>query len=203
MTTNEAVSRLTARNTDIDLWPYLLKEGGALDVDNCPDCWERDAHIERYLFACRVLSNMRVLDYGCGVGYGSEILWGRGANEVTGYDPSSEAIAACYRNRRQFVKLMFTDKLWGWDPFDGCIAFEVIEHMDDAESFVDSVPARHLVCSVPIIPTVGQNPHHKHDFTDESFRRLVERRFDIRWWFHQYRPFANVPCVMVIHGEAR
>jgi hypothetical protein len=31
------------------------------------------------------------------------------------------------------------------------------------------------VGSVPITPSVDANPHHLHDFTDRSFRRLVGR----------------------------
>ena len=57
-----------------------------------PDCWERRAHIERYKFACMVCSGMRVLDFGCGVGYGSKMLAEAG-NTVIGYDPSDRALA--------------------------------------------------------------------------------------------------------------
>jgi hypothetical protein len=31
-----------------------------------------------------------------------------------------------------------------------------------------------LVASVPTTPSVDLNPHHLHDFTERSFRRLVE-----------------------------
>src|ERR1043166_389255 len=72
--------------------PWILKEGGALDLDSCPDCWERNAHLERYAFAARVCRNMRVLDFGCGVGYGSEILACAG-NLVTAVDTSELALS--------------------------------------------------------------------------------------------------------------
>ena len=62
--------------------PWMLSDGGALDVDTCPDCWERRAHIERYVWAGKVCTGMRVLDFGCGVGYGSEMLMEAGAARV-------------------------------------------------------------------------------------------------------------------------
>ncbi len=187
----------------LDVSPWILKDGGALDVDSCISCWERTAHIERYIFAVRALKDMRVLDFGCGVGFGSEMLAASG-NQVIAIDTSQEALTIA-KNRRGFVdNLVFGDSSeLCQDEFDACVAFEVIEHLDSAEDFILNVKARHLIASVPIIPTVETNPYHKKDFTLESFRALLESRFDVRSWWLQIMPFHNKPCIAIFHGEAR
>ena len=187
---------MTVTAPDIDITPYMLADGGALDVPRCPDCWERRAHIERYEYACRTLvpGGHQVLDFGCGVGYGSKMLMAAG-NHVMGYDESAEARAHC--------EDMTVWSIWPPGRFDVYVAFEVIEHLEHPTAFIDAVNARHLIASVPVVPTVGINRHHKHDFTCDSFRALIERRFKIRWWWCQYRTFAPTPCVMIVHAEER
>lgn len=184
---------------DFSLMPYII-EGGSLDIDNCPDCWERRAHIERYVFACKALRRVKVLDFGCGTGYGSEMLFQTG-NKVTGYDISETALEYATRLRVKDPNLVFTNELTG--EFDACTAFEVIEHVDDPEQFIMTVPAKHLIASVPVIPTVGRNPFHKTDFTVNSFKEMVSKRFNILFWWLQIVPFQNVPYVAVVHGEKK
>ena len=55
-----------------------------------------------------------------------------------------------------------------------------MEHLEDPESFIARLvamlrPAGVLVASVPTTPSIDINPHHRHDFTNASFRRLVGR----------------------------
>lgn len=189
----------------IDTRPWILADGGALDVDRCPDCWERRAHIERYKWACKVCTGMRVLDYGCGVGYGSEML-ARAGNLVTGIDRDGRAVSiAMYRRSYDFDPDRLDFSRSGGLPllrtFDACVAFEVLEHLDSPAEFIRTVPARHLVVSVPIRPTMEANPHHKHDFTIESFEALLEGRFNIVSKWRQLEPMRWEPCIGVWHAE--
>jgi len=182
---------------DDDISPFLIN-GGALDVDNCPICWELIAHRARYVFAARVFQSMRVLDFGCGIGYGSVFLQTAANNEVTSVDPSSEARTLALTRRNVQV----LPEIPAGAIYDGCVAFEVIEHLPDPEHFVLTVPARHLVASVPVQPSVGHNPYHRSDFTIPQFRALIEKRFTVRHWWTQTRPFRAEAAYMIVHGEA-
>lgn len=183
----------------IETAPWMLADGGALDVDNCPDCWERRAHIERYVWAAKVCHGMHILDFGCGVGYGAEILQLAG-NTVIPVD-SSRWARALFQTRRKRLMRCYSSNPYLWE-FDACVAFEVFEHLDDPGGFVRTVRARHLIASVPV-RREDANPHHKQQFTAESFRALIETRFRIKSWWLQFEPYHNEPSVIVAHGEAQ
>ena len=186
----------------IDITPYMLADGGALDVDRCPDCWERRAHIERYAWACKVCAGgMRVLDFGCGVGYGSEMLRDAG-NDVAGIDSSAHALTLASDRRGNLRPLHFTFQhhVPSW-PFDACVAFEVLEHLTDPAESIRTVPARHLVLSVPV-RAEDDNPHHKQRFTIESIEALVRTRFAIASRWVQMEPFHFEPSIYICHAEA-
>lgn len=55
-----------------------------------PNLWNE--HMARYAFASRLSRNRRVLDAGCGAGYGTAEL-AYAATSVTGMDISSDALA--------------------------------------------------------------------------------------------------------------
>lgn len=177
--------------------PWMLSDGGALDVDRCPDCWERRAHIERYTWACRVCTGMRVLDFGCGVGYGSEMLAAAG-NSVTAVDTSEFALALA---EEFHPGPMYLPTIPSKYPFDACVAFEVLEHLDDPQHFIDTVPARHLIVSVPVRPNV--NPHHKHEFSITPMWIMLSQRFRIRSHWIQVEPYHDSASIAVFHAEKR
>lgn len=187
---------------DLDITPYLIPGAGCLDIDRCPDCWEKRAHIERYAFACKGMQGLTVMDFGCGVGYGSEML-ARAGNTVAGVEPSPTARMKAISNQ-PFKGSSIA--YWPEAPdadFDATVAYEVIEHLPDPVEFIRTVRTHQLLCSVPVVPTVGINKYHVSDFTMESFQALLETRFDIVYWFPQYRPWANFPSYCVFHGVAR
>jgi SAM-dependent methyltransferase len=141
--------------------------------------------LERYAFAARHARPGRMLDIACGAGYGTRALTDA-ASQTThalGVDLSEAAIAyarARYANDRTgFVAcdaLDFTDP----EGFDTIVSIETIEHLPEPSRFVDRIasllrPGGILVASVPVTPSVDANPHHLHDFTERSFRRLFNR----------------------------
>lgn len=141
-------------------------------------------HLERYEFAARCVRPGRLLDVACGVGYGTRLLGDRlGSNvDVLGVDVSDAAVAyARERYASDNVRFETRDamQLEVDEGFDSIVSLETVEHLPDPASFVLKLasllrPGGLLVASVPTTPSVDLNPHHLHDFTERSFRRMLE-----------------------------
>ena len=141
-------------------------------------------HLDRYDFASRHARPGRLLDIACGVGYGSDrVARQRGdITEVIGVDLSAAAID--YATRRYGgarVRFLQHDAMTFQDPgrFDTIISLETLEHLPDPRKLVKNLAAKLapqgvLICSVPVTPSVDANPHHLHDFTSRSFRRMFD-----------------------------
>ena len=140
-----------------------------------------ELHLERYEFAARHASG-RLLDIACGVGYGTRLVADRAEDvaEALGVDVSTDAITyASDRYAREGVRYAVGDAYAFEDApgFDTIVSIETIEHLRDPVGFVARLvallrPGGVLVASVPTTPSVDANPHHLHDFTERSFRRL-------------------------------
>ena len=139
--------------------------------------------LERYAFAARHARPGRLLDLACGVGYGSALLAERAAGvaELVGVDRCADAIAYAERRYADPPRLRFleADAMAFADAagFDTIVSIETIEHLPDPPGFVTRLarllrPGGVLVGSVPTTPSVDANPHHLHDFSERSFRRL-------------------------------
>ncbi len=139
-------------------------------------------HLERYRFAARHARPGRLLDLACGVGYGTRLLAdeARGLEQAWGVDLSPEAVAYArshYGGRG--VEFAAADALAFRDPagFDTIVSLETVEHVPDPARLVSHLvsllrPGGRLIASVPTTPSVDVNPHHCHDFSERSFRRL-------------------------------
>lgn len=155
-------------------------------VDN--DLWRE--HVSRYAFAGALAAGRDVLDAGCGSGYGSDLLAGRGARSVLGVDVSAEAVGyarATYRRPNLSYGVMSVTELALPDRSrDLVVSFEVIEHLHEQERLVDEA-ARVLrddglfVVSTPnrLVYRKGlaPNPYHARELSAGEFRDLLGRRF--------------------------
>jgi SAM-dependent methyltransferase len=112
-----------------------------------------------------------VLDAACGIGYGYDIMQ-PGPAFYLGVD--REQPTACH-GRTRVVDLQT------WEPslsfaFDMAVGFETIEHLADFSHYVEVLKQarRWILVSAPVIPTVGTNPYHLHDFAPGDLARIFE-----------------------------
>ncbi len=182
------------------------------------DLWSE--HLARYAFARRYAQGKRVLDAGCGTGYGSAEL-AQSAAEVTGLDISADAIEYATASYPipglRFLESSCTAMPLPPSSFDLVVAFEVIEHLGDYRAFLREC-ARVLTHEGLLIVSspnkryyaetraaTGPNPFHEHEFEAEEFVRELEQVFpNVRLLLqNRVESFAFHPAVSFWPAEAR
>ncbi len=150
-------------------------------------------HVVRYRFASHFAPGKKMLDTGCGCGYGSYHLARNGADSVLGIDLSPEAIAYG-REHFKHERLTFRtgdvlDTGLEEASFDTITAFEVFEHLRDPGRFLAETrrllkPGGVFILSTPNAHTYvaggehGKNPYHVREYTPEEFAGLLEECFE-------------------------
>ena len=142
-------------------------------------------HMARYTFAARLACGKRVLDAGCGAGYGSAEL-AAAAEWVVGADNAAEAVQFA-REHYPLPNLRFEQSSCTALPhadgsFDLVAAFEVIEHLANWRDLLLEArrllaPGGQFVVSTPnrlyyteSRGAQGANPFHVHEFDFDEFR---------------------------------
>ena len=147
-------------------------------------------HLPRYSLATTLARGERVLDFGCGTGYGSAAL-AEVAQSVVGLDIAADAIEWA-RQMHRSPRLEFacrSDLGRGLAPasFDLVTCFEMIEHVNH-ETQVETIrniaillkPAGKLVISTPdpqYTAPYGDNPYHLREMTEAEFLELLQPHF--------------------------
>lgn len=143
-------------------------------------------HMCRYWWATQFARERRVLDAGCGIGYGSNMLADAGAAEVVGVDIAEPVIEAASQAAARRVSFRTGDVAaldFPTDAFDLVVCFETIEHVEDAEAALDELarvlaPGGLLLISSPNRDRyVPGNPHHRYEFLPDELRTALRRRF--------------------------
>lgn len=159
---------------------------GQVDVDLLNE------HLARYTFAARLARGKRVLDAGCGAGYGSAEL-AHSAQAVVGIDFAADAVGFARENYR-LPNLWFEQGSCAAMPhrdsaFDLVVAFEVIEHLANWREFLREArrvlaPSGQFIVSTPNKAyytesrgAEGANPFHVHEFEFEEFREELKAIF--------------------------
>ncbi|WP_316396923.1 methyltransferase domain-containing protein [Bradyrhizobium sp. 33ap4] len=158
-----------------------------------PGTWSELAayeHLPRYAFAKSHSSGKRILDFGCGTGYGAAAM-SKAANHVLAVDLNEGALEFARRQHKapnlSFERVAdlcagFTDQ-----QFDRITCFEVIEHLDAADQITLLDNFRRILkddgllfISTPnpeVTKRYGENPYHLKELSAEEFRSLIDERF--------------------------
>ncbi len=147
-------------------------------------------HLPRYDYAARLAVGARVLDFGCGTGYGANRL-ALAADSVLAVDLDERALAYAsshhQRGNLQFARNADLGVSLAAAQFDLITCFEVIEHIPAAEqaSLVAQfarllTPDGILLISTPnpaVTALYGDNPYHLHEMQRDEFRALLTASF--------------------------
>jgi SAM-dependent methyltransferase len=151
-------------------------------------------HLATYNYCVQYVSGKRVLDFGCGSGYGTAMI-GSHCSAITGIDTSPDAI---HYARDHYVSANLTFMLV--DPvekrelpfrdrsFDVVLSLQVIEHVRDVDAYLKEI-VRVLVpggCAVIATPDRHLRLHsfqkpwnvwHLREYSREQLRKTLEAHF--------------------------
>ena len=152
--------------------------------------WIRPDHVRRYTLASSLVGGRdKVLDVACGVGYGAWLLADRSEIEsVRGSDIDTDAVAfaqAHYSSPRvSYVVEDALDADWPDSHYDVVVSFETIEHLRQADHFLQAVnrtlkESGTLICSVPneeAMPFKAEAfPFHVRHYRGTEFEAMLNR----------------------------
>lgn len=182
---------------DVSMDEYGNNIGETL-LPECESLTTMDIHNGRYRWAAQHIEGGRVLDVGCGIGYGSVALLEK-CEEYVGFD--------CHPGRKKRADVEYAGEHATFithsandpfpmpdDSFDAVVCFEAIEHIKkDYHAMAEIArvlkPGRKFFCSTPI--NYGQTKGHYHirEYSISAFKKLIESQFAEVEYFGQ--PYAD------------
>ncbi len=137
-------------------------------------------HEAAYEIARRRLPAGRVLDLGCGTGYGTHYLAGHHARVFGLYRVFPE-----HRNRgaAHFLRADLRGIPLARRSFDLVASFQVIEHLEDPTPYLEAIAhlvseAGQAILTTPnVLMSDGVNPYHVHEYRADELEALLRRSF--------------------------
>lgn len=124
-----------------------------------------------YVLALPWVQNKRVLEIGCGIGYGTKLL-AEAAEHIVGVDYSQTAIDYALRWKPNNCEFLCKDAdvdlpLKSFGP-DVVVAMQALEHLDDPKRLIQIY---HDCTWIFALPNGGESIEHHHYKIDESLIR--------------------------------
>lgn len=159
-------------------------------ADNCePNFASRmyHEHITRYLFASQITAGKKVIDIGCGVGYGSQRLGELGAAAVHAFDLSEAAIAHAkihYAHPNVHFEVANAEDFDVDRKFDVAVCFELIEHVPNPRAVMRNIKKALgekgiLIMSTPRALEQKRTHFHEHEFGLAEYVDMIREFFDV------------------------
>lgn len=149
-------------------------------------------HLASYNFAVKYVKNKRVLDYGCGTGYGTFKL-AEQAISVIGIDISIEAINYAKlnysSNNLNFITSSNFEKKNFKEEFDVVTSFQVIEHVKNEENYLKTIynllkPGGIFLLTTPnkknrLFPFIQKpwNIYHIKEYNETGLKRILQKHY--------------------------
>ena len=146
----------------------------------------------RYRFACGFVFGKRVLDVGCGTGYGAWLMREEGGAEIVlGLDRFTQSLST-EDGTVQFAagrveQLPVADR-----QFDVAVSMETVEHLQDPLPYLWEMrrvlrEGGLVIVSTPLNNREDRmrpaNPHHIREYSQEEFAALMTEVFDeVSFW---------------------
>ena len=157
-------------------------------------------------------NDLKILDFGCGVGVNTKMLTEFG--DVTCFDPSPEAIKFLKRKFNNDKKVLVEDNLDNCsEKFDLIIAADVVEHIENDNEeiiklhkllksdglFFATVPAYQFLFSIKDIKL-----HHKRRYNLFNFKKLISPFFNkIKISYYNFFLFLPISLVIIYYKFLR
>ena len=157
-------------------------------------------------------NDLKILDFGCGVGVNTKMLTEFG--DVTCFDPSPEAIKFLKRKFNNDKKVLVEDNLDNCsEKFDLIIAADVVEHIENDNEeiiklhkllksdglFFATVPAYQFLFSIKDIKL-----HHKRRYNLFNFKKLISPFFNkIKISYYNFFLFLPISLAIIYYKFLR
>jgi SAM-dependent methyltransferase len=147
-------------------------------------------HVVAYEWAARRLRGLRVLDAGCGEGYGTAIL-ASAASSVVGVDLDRTIVrhAATTYARPRFEAADLQALPYPDGSFEAIVSLQVIEHLPSPRDFLAEIarvlaPGGLAIVATPnrltFSPEGIRNPFHTFEFSPEELRGVLGESFTVQ-----------------------
>ncbi len=145
-------------------------------------------HLATYENTLKFVQGKKVLDYGCGSGYGTYML-SETADKITGVDISSEAIDYAQKNYTKENLNFLTLSELSDEKFDVITSFQVIEHVYNDKEYVQKLKTLLNTNGVLIISTPDKtdrlfpyiqkpwNIFHIKEYDSGGLNKLLKKYF--------------------------